>query len=272
LIIRFLLVYLLVFFFALGFRGGCECNNHTTSPNHLESKPERVKAISPNYCLLASTNFKNFIDMVAKYKANALKIFNYCGWDIQYYPWSGSMDNLLWERLENLRTFIDYANAKGIWVILTMFQDNAGGGTEDILSKDKNMLAKYIQGIVEATKGRMVIYETSNEIANTDFQKWVLNELKKYEVITASYQEDIGADYVIYHTLSQVYIGGGRVHSNDVAGYPSYYTFEGYKNIIDSGGSFEFLTYWDDKGNQLKTPEAQESFYGEVLRYLQNVP
>lgn len=218
-----------------------------------------LKGVSCDYCLPWKSMKKNydyipFLNLLREYKINMTRIFAYCGWDTGVFPWEGrSYDRVRPDWLNRLRSFIRDANERGIVVILSLFQDNAGGGTEDITSADKGQLAEYIRQVVEATKESEIIYETANEIADTGFQGFVLNELRKHGArLTCSYYHDIGATYRSIHTEQKTYCGEQAIHSNDV--YPVYETItdEDYKRISQQAkegkGHFEYLFFLVETG------------------------
>lgn len=246
-----------------------------------DTPPVFLKGASYDYCALnPKKDFKPFVDMLSSYKINMLRTFAYCGWDEGFFPWSGYMGDLKPASIKRFQDFISYANSKGIWVIFSLFQDNAGGGTEDITSRNRGELATYIVRIVQALEGKGVIFETINENPDKGFQEWVLSELRKYGVRTSTYEVSIGADYDTHHTAENHFTGqpgwSKYIHSTDTPKL-KYLSDDDMKRIAtqakERGGHIEFLVYWGREGREgeLKTPDTIKNEYGRVLEFLRDM-
>lgn len=253
-----------------GFKGGCSCEKDSPVSPSI-SKPidtSKVRAVSFDYCAL-SRPYLDMLDMLSQYNVNGTRIFSYCGWDANYYPWKDeTIDILDPEKIRILQVFVDEANRRGMTVILSLFQDNAGGGTEDIVRQDKGVLSRYIEGIVNALNGKVVIFETANEIGDIEFQKWVLTELKKYGVKTSSYYYSIGADYRSVHTIARkCEVDSNTIQSNDRPGLEGI-SNQDYINIAKDCKHIEFLFAWGRDLRPLLSPQDILAEYGEVLKSL----
>ena len=240
-----------------------------------DSPPSNLRGVSFSYCPFG-TSWERFVDMLAEYKVNMCRVFAYCGWsNFAPFEWGRYMGDLNPERVGEIRRFKDYCNSKGIWVILSMTQNNGGGGTENITSVPKGELATYISRMVEAIGLSGIIYETANEVGDKGFQEFVLSKLKENGVRwTCSFVHDIGATYISIHTLVKNYIGGGVIHSNDVGGYTGHYNNGDYINIArqakEQGGHFEFLMFWSRNG-ELHSPDEIKRDYGDVLENIKSL-
>lgn len=270
---RYLVLVLIVFLFA------CAHSKPPAGGGIGDSPPVFLKGGSYDYCALnPSKDYKPFINMLNSYKINMLRTFAYCGWDEGFFPWSGYMGDLKPESVQRMQDFVSYANSKGIWVILSLFQDNAGGGTEKIISKNREELATYIARLVQALEGKGVIFETINENPDRKFQEWVLSELRKYGVRTSTYEVVIGSDYDSHH-LSIRNWGGkpgwtGYIHSTDTPKL-RYLNDDDLKRIAteakEKGGHIEFLFYWGRNGRELNSPRDITDEYGRVLEFLRDM-
>lgn len=268
-LIKIFLVLLLIY--------GCR---HVKPDDGIGSNPPVfLKGISYDYCALnPSKDYKPFIDMLNSYNINMLRTFAYCGWSEDFFPWTGYMGNLKPEYVNRLKEFVSYANSKKIWVILSLFQDNAGGGTENITSRDKGELATYILKIVEVIKDKGVIFEAINENPDSDFQSWVLSELNKYGVRRSTYEVSLGADYDTHHTNDKNWTGQAGwskyIHSTDTPKL-IYLSDDDLIRISEQakekGGHIEFLVFWGRDSQELKTPQDITNEYGKVLEKLKGM-
>lgn len=245
------------------------------SSGGIGDTPPLLKGVSFDYCPF-DRDWTPFLDMLASYKVNMVRVFAYCGWSgFAPFEWDRYMGDLKPGKVARIRRFVDDANSKGIWVILSMTQNNSGGGTEDITSKNRGEIATYIARMIEGLGTRGIIYETANEIDDRGFQEYVLEKLKENGARwTCSYTHHIGATYRNFHTLNKNYIGGNAIHSNDVGGYTNHYNNGDYINIArqakEQGGHFEFLMFWSKEG-ELDTPDEIRRDYGDVLEVIKGL-
>lgn len=244
-----------------------------------DSPPSFLKIISPHYGLY-DKNYIPFLDMLREYNVNALRIFTYGGgdsWpDFRFKLWSGNyMGDVILEKINQIVAFIKEANKRGIWVIVSLTQNNSGGHTEDLTRRGEGEIATYLSKVVSAIKDLGVILETSNEVDDIDFQKYVLKKIKEFSGRwTCSYKDDMGANYINVHIKQKSYVGGGRIHSNDKDGYTEYYNNGDYINIStqakEQKGHFEFLFYFSNKG-ALDSPDDIKRVYGSVLEHIRGL-
>ena len=241
--------------------------------------PSFLKIISPHYGLY-DRNYMPFLDMLREYNVNACRVFAYGGgssWpDFPFKLWSGNyMGDVLPEGLNQIVDFVKEANRRGIWVVISLTQNNSGGHTEDITSRNRGEIATYLSKVIPALKDYGVIFETANEIDDRGFQEFVLSKLRENGVRwSCSYAHDIGATYRSVHTLDKNYIGGRTIHSNDVGGYTGHYNNGDYINIArqakEQGGHFEFLMFWSRNG-ELHSPDEIRRDYGDVLEAIKGL-
>jgi hypothetical protein len=244
-----------------------------------DNPPSFLKIISPHYGLY-DRNYGQFLDMLQEYKANALRIFAYGGgssWpDFRFKLWSGNyMGDVIPDKMNQIISFVKEANKRGIWVIISLTQNNSGGHTEDITSRNKGEIATYLSKIIPALKDYGVIFETANEIDDKGFQEYVRDKVKEFGGrYTCSYSHHIGCDYKNVHVKQKSYVGGGVIHSNDKDGYTNYYNNGDYINIArqakEQGGHFEFLMFWSKKG-ELNSPDEIKRDYGDVLEAIRGL-
>ena len=240
-----------------------------------------LMGISPNYTCLGE-NYIPMLDLVAKYNGNMLRVFGYNGWrdNALYFPWNGSdYTNLNQSYFDNVRNFVKEANDRGIIVIFSLFQNNSGGGAENITRIDGSLLRPYMYKLIDMTKDLDIIYESINEDSNANFNNFVKNEIKDYypEAKCCMYK-NWGADYKIIHTAGKSFVGGKNlIQSNDKGGYTRYLNAGDYYNIAKEakrqGGHVEFLIAWgtNPEGFIGNNPVEMERQSQEMLNLLKTL-
>lgn len=234
--------------------------------------PEQLRIISPHYGLFSRTNHTEYVDFVKRWGGNAIRTFAYHEWDEgKFIPWDGSPANVT--QLDRIREVITTANERGIWIVLTLFQNNDGFG-RDVVGRPRGELAEYIKKLVSGTADLATIYESTNEDDNHEFNLWVLGEIRKHipeqsRRTCAYHNPALGADWTNYHTgdLSK-YDNRGFwriILSNDTPSAirgPSdeeYIRWIKEANAIQPIGSFEILTAWK------RLSKGEEGFCGNDI-------
>lgn len=252
--------------------------------------PGQLRIISPHYGLFSRTNYMEYVDFVKRWGGNAIRTFAYHEWDEgRFIPFDGSPANVT--QLDRIREVITAANERGIWIVLTLFQNNDGFGRE-IVGRDRGELSEYIKKLVSGTADLAAIYESTNEDDNHEFNLWVLDEIRKHipaqsRRTCAFHNPALGADWTNYHTgdLSK-YDNRGFwriILSNDTPGAIRGPSDEEYIRWIKEGnaiqpiGSFEILTAWKRLskgeegfcGNDIPRMEAE---WNRVLEAVRDLP
>lgn len=237
-----------------------------------------IKAVSTNYCLLGAPDWNQHFDMLKRYSINALRVFAYAGWgdNYCYQGWVGNDISQLNEGfLNGLKSFVKQANSKGIIVILSMFHKN-GDPLAYAMTQSRDRVRAYCIGIAQKLKGMGVIFEAINEDVDQGFCNFVQSSVREVwpDAKTCFYRLG-GANYFIDHVKNKNYIGGKKIHSNDVGGYAEYYNDNDYIRITqqakDNGGHVEWLVYWGRGGQQFKTTQQIEAYYGNMLNGIKNI-
>lgn len=253
--------------------------------------PDQLRIISPHYGLFSRSNHTEYVDWVKRFGGNAIRVFAYHEWDEgKFVPWDGDNPANL-TRLDRIREVIETANERGIWIVLTLFQNNDGFG-RGVVARDRGELAEYIKRIVSGTVDLAVIYESTNEDDNHGFNLFVLDEIRKHipaqSLRTCAYHNPaLGADWTNYHTGDLAkYDNRGFyriILSNDTPSAirgPSdedYIRWVREANAIRPIGSFEILTAWKRLskgeegfcGNDIPEMERQ---WGRVLEAVRDLP
>lgn len=251
--------------------------------------PDQLRIISPHYGLFSRPNHVEYIDWVKRWGGNAIRVFAYHEWgEGKFVPWDGDNPGNL-TGLDRIREVIRTANERGIWIVLTLFQNNDDFG-RGVVARPREELREYIRQIVEGTRHLAVIYESTNEDDSHEFNLFVLGEIGKYvqhDRTCAYHNPALGAHWTNYHTGDLTrYDNRGIAHiilSNDTPSAilgPSdedYIRWVGEANAIRPIGSFEILTAWSrpGKGGEGFAGNSipdMERHWDRVLEAVKNLP
>ncbi len=235
--------------------------------------------MSYNLCGLYQPTYKEMLDKLAEHKINATRIFMYAGWgdNYMYKPWNGNdCTSIDPNYIQQLKNVVNYANSKGIIVILSMFHTNSGDQYNYVVNENGQKLRVLIQAIVNATMTNEIIFEPLNENVDSGFAGFVQSEIRLIRPnAKTSFYSDNGGTYRSEHTAYNHYIGGGRIHSTDdpkLVNLSDSDMFNIASEAKQQNGHTDFLVYFSRNGQPCSTTAEQlEKNFGAVLDLLKTL-